>query len=307
MSRQKDNIEDIKNKLLNKNTGGTEKIKKAALFHDLSGYGRCALTVVIPVVSALRLQPVPVPTALFSTHTGGFEGYSYLDLTAQVAEFTEHYTNLGIAFDVVYTGFLGGEGQAGIIKDFIAEQRKSGAYIIVDPVMGDNGKIYSTYTKGMCVGVCGLAKNADVITPNITEAFILCGEEYIPPPYDEEGLKKLASSLREKEYATSVVTGIEYEDGKIGAMLVNHINNFYYEVNHFKAEKHNTSYPGSGDLFASVICGLVSAGADLKKSIRFAVEFVRKVTEYTEKCASPVREGLIFERFIPELIEFLNP
>lgn len=304
MSGQNDKIEELKNRLLHKNNTGSHRTKKVALFHDLSGYGRCALTVAVPVTAALRLQPVPVPTALLSTHTGGFEGYSYLDLTAQVAEFTEHYQNIGIRFDLIYTGFLGGEAQVGTITSFISVQRKLGAYIIVDPVMADDGKVYSTYSEEMCMAMCSLARNADLITPNITEAYILCGEEYTPPPYSEEYLKKLASRLMEKKYGSAIVTGIEFTDGKIGVMYVNKMNNFYFEVTYFKAEKHNINYPGSGDLFTSVICGLTGNGVDMKKSIQFAVDFTEKVVGYTEKIASPTRDGLIFEPFLRDLTTY---
>lgn len=304
ISGQNDKIEEIKNKLLQKNDTGSQRTKKVALFHDLSGFGRCALTVAVPVTAALRLQPVPIPTALLSTHTGGFENYSYLDLTRQVNEFTEHYTNLGVRFDFIYTGFLGGEAQFETIKNFVSGQRKLGAYIIVDPVMADDGKVYSTYTEKMCAAMRDLAKNADLITPNITEAYILCGDDYTAPPYNEEYLKKLALRLMEKRYGSAIVTGIEFTDGKIGAMYVNKMNNFYFEVTYFKSEKHNTNYPGSGDLFTSIICGLSGNGADLKKSIQFAVDFTQKVVGYTEKLASPVREGLIFEPFLRDLTAY---
>lgn len=305
ISEQNDKIDELKNKLISANNMDSRRTKKVALFHDLSGYGRCALTVAIPVAAALKLQPVPVPTALLSTHTGGFEGFSYLDLSSQVLEFIEHYTSLGLKFDYIYTGFLGGESQIGTISKFISEQRKQGAYIIVDPVMADDGKLYSTYSEAMCAGMCDLARNADLITPNITEAYILCGDEYAPPPYNDECLKKLASRLMEKRYGSAIVTGIEFDDGKFGVMYVNKMNNFYLGVNYFKAEKHNANYPGSGDFFTSIICGLTGGGMDMKKSIQFAVDFTEKVIAYTEKKALPAREGLIFEPFLRDLSAYI--
>ena len=139
-----------------------------AAIHDMSGFGRCSLTVAIPVLSAMGIQCCPLPTALLSTHTGGFENFTFLDMTDEMPKVAAHWKSLGLQFRAVYSGFLGSERQIGIVEDFIRDFRRADSVVVVDPVMGDHGAVYQTYTPAMCAGMARLAEQADVITPNLT-------------------------------------------------------------------------------------------------------------------------------------------
>ena len=158
---------------------------RVAAIHDLSGFGRCSLTVAIPVLSAMGVQCCPLPTAVLSTHTGGFEGYTFRDLTEEMAAAAAHWKALDLRFDAVYSGFLGSERQIGLVRQFLRDFRRPGTLAVVDPVMGDFGRVYETYTPAMCRRMADLTAEADVITPNLTEAALLLGVPYESLPRDE--------------------------------------------------------------------------------------------------------------------------
>ena len=146
---------------------------RVAAIHDMSGFGRCSQTVAIPILSAMGLQCCPLPTAFLSTHTGGFEGFTFLDMTDEMPRVARHWKSLDLEFQAIYSGFLGSERQIGMVADFIRDFRRLGTVVVVDPVMGDHGEVYQTYTPAMCEGTARLALQADVITPNLTEAALL--------------------------------------------------------------------------------------------------------------------------------------
>ena len=161
---------------------------RVAAIHDMSGFGRCSLTVAIPILSAMGVQCCPLPTAFLSTHTGGFEGFTFLDMTDEMSKVADHWASLGLTFQAVYSGFLGSERQIGVVEDFIRRFRGPDTVVVVDPVMGDYGRVYQTYTAAMCSGMARLAELADVITPNLTEAALLLGQPYETLPAGEAGL-----------------------------------------------------------------------------------------------------------------------
>ena len=160
-----------------------------AAIHDMSGFGRCSLTVAIPILSAMGVQCCPLPTAFLSTHTGGFEGFTFLDMTDEMPKAARHWKSLGLHFSAVYSGFLGSARQITIVADIIRDFRGDGV-VVVDPVMGDGGAVYRTYTPEMCAGMTHLAEQADVITPNLTEAALLLGIPYEKLPTGEAGCWK---------------------------------------------------------------------------------------------------------------------
>ena len=163
---------------------------RVAAIHDMSGFGRCSLTVAIPILSAMGVQCCPLPTAFLSTHTGGFEGFTFLDMTDEMSKVADHWASLGLTFQAVYSGFLGSERQIGVVEDFICRFRGPDTVVVVDPVMGDYGRVYQTYTAAMCSGMARLAELADVITPNLTEAALLLGQPYETLPAGEAGLRE---------------------------------------------------------------------------------------------------------------------
>ena len=167
---------------------------KVAAIHDISGFGRCSLTVALPILSVMGVQCAVLPTAYLSTHTA-FPDFTFLDLTEEMKKTMDHWQTLGLRFDAVYSGFLGCTEQIGVVEDFIRRFRKDNALAVVDPVMGDNGVRYVTYTDEMCEATCRLTEKADVITPNLTEAAFLLGEDYETLPRDKAGYEELCRAL----------------------------------------------------------------------------------------------------------------
>ena len=180
---------------------------RVAAIHDMSGFGRCSLTVAIPILSAMGVQCCPLPTAFLSTHTGGFEGFTFLDMTDEMPRIAAHWARLGLEFQAIYSGFLGSERQIGIVEDFIRRFRRPDTVVVVDPVMGDFGRIYQTYTAAMCGGMARLAALADVITPTLTEAALLLGQPYETLPAGEAGLRQITERLSLEGRRSVVLTG----------------------------------------------------------------------------------------------------
>ena len=265
---------------------------RVAAIHDLSGFGRCSLTVAIPILSAMGLQCCPLPTAFLSTHTGGFEGFTFLDMTAEIPAVTAHWKKLELQFQAVYSGFLGSERQIGMVADFIRAFRSPGTVVVVDPVMGDDGRAYQTYTPAMCGGMARLAELADVITPNLTEAAFLLGRDYSTLPGDEAGLRAIAEELSLDGRRSVVLTGAALSPGKTGAVCFNAASGKTAAV-----QTDFISHPlhGTGDVFASVLTGALVKGADLPEAARQAAEFVRACAERTVAQNLPLREGVDFE------------
>lgn len=290
-----------------------ENIKKAVLFHDMSCFGRCALSVIIPIISVLKIQPVIIPTALLSTHTGGFSDFTFLDLTGEIKKIIAHYDKLSLIPDCVYTGFVVSEQQIEIISDYIKNiKNQKNSFIFVDPVMGDDGKLYSLYTDGMKRKMIKLAMSADIITPNITEAFFLLGMDYQNPPYKKDFIDKMICNLFELcEYNNTeqgrssvkkiVITSVMLDTGEYGAAYGENIDK-KISLGYVFTRLYGKNYPGSGDIFSSVLCGRILNGSELRESVESAVKFTDKVIEYTINAGTPVREGLIFEKFLSELV-----
>jgi len=290
-------------------TNNINPVPSALTVHDLSCFGRCALTVVIPVLSAMGIQTIPIPTALLSTHTGGFEGFHFKDLTADMERVSEHLSQLGVRCDAVYTGFLGSEAQINTVSDIIDTfgKRADGTKtpILVDPVMGDDGRLYSTYTDGMMMGMRRLCMKADIITPNLTEACFLTDTPY-PDGADmsETEAKAFADSLCEKlsRFGADmiVITGLHYDGSKVGSygcQVSKGIENAFI----FGSDQIDRSYPGTGDLFASVLLGELLRGRDFTYSVERASSFTRDVIGYSSSFDSPIRNGVSFEPLLGEL------
>ena len=256
----------------------------------------------------MGVQTVPIPTAFLSTHTGGFEGFYFEDLTSAMDKIACHLLDVGVKADAVYTGFLGSEEQistvSGIIDRFgAADGEGNRALILVDPVMGDDGRLYSTYNNKMVEGVKKLCEKADVITPNITEACFLTGEPFKDTSYmTEDEVKKYADSLCEglKAFGAKriAITGLHYGGSMIGTYGFDNGKAFLYGREH--VEK---SYPGTGDLFASVLLGELLREKDFRSAIVSASDFTRRVIEYSSHFDTPTRNGVAFEPFLAELGE----
>lgn len=265
---------------------------RVAAIHDMSGFGRCSLTVAIPVLSAMGLQCCPLPTAFLSTHTGGFEGFSFLDMTDEMPKAAAHWKTLGLEFQCIYSGFLGSERQIQIVSDFIREFRKPDTIVVVDPVMGDHGKVYQTYTPAMCEGMVHLAEQADVIVPNLTEAALLMGVAYEDLPTGEAGCREIVECLSRGGQRSVVLTGASTAPDLTGAVCFDAKTG---RTKSIQIRRVPREFYGTGDVFASVLAGALVKGAALQEATRQAVEFVRACAERTAVQNLPIREGVDFE------------
>lgn len=270
-----------------------EKQKRVAAIHDLSGYGRCALTVILPVISAMGIQCVTVPTAILSTHTGGFTDLVLRDTTDFISPCCKHYKSLDVHFDAIYSGFLASEEQADCCLEFF--ESFPSAVKIVDPVMGDDGMPYQTYTKGLIERTKELIAHADIITPNLTEAAILLEEDY-PDFLTETQLRDWTERLCKKAKA-AVITGIPLEKGG----FVNASLDSDGEFRIYNWDRIPVSYPGTGDIFAAVLTGSILKGKTLSEAVEAAAEFCTLAIKATYKSGEPTRNGVEFERVLGHL------
>lgn len=264
---------------------------RVAAIHDMSGFGRCSLTVAIPILSAMGVQCCPVPTAFLSTHTGGFPGFTFLDMTDEIPKVAAHWKSLDVRFQAVYSGFLGSVRQIDIVEDFIREFRGGGT-VIVDPVMGDGGAVYQTYTREMCAGMAHLAEQADIITPNLTEAALLLGIPYQDLPAGEAGCRAIVEQLSMRGRRSVVLTGVSTAEDSTGAMYFDARTG---QVKAIQTRRVNRDFHGTGDVFSSVLTGALVRGSSLPEAAREAVEFVRACAERTAAAGLPMREGVDFE------------
>ena len=266
---------------------------RIAALHDLSGFGRCSLTIVMPTLSAMGVQCCPLPTAYLSTHTGGFTGNTFLDLTSQMAPVTAHWKGLGLAFDAVYTGFMGSSGQIALAAEFIRAFQGPGCLAVVDPVMGDHGRPYRTYTPEMCQAMAELAALADVIVPNRTEAALLLGVDYESLALDREAdCRRWAQALSLDGRRSVVLTGASVSPDTAGAVCFDRATG---RTEFACAPLAPGSFHGTGDLFASVLAGALVKGQPLAAAAQLAADFTSLCAKRTGEQDLPAREGLDFE------------
>lgn len=270
-----------------------QRPQRIAAIHDLSGFGRCSLTVILPVLSAMGVQVCPVPTAVFSTHTGGFGEVEFRDLTDYIVPALNHYQKLELDFECIYSGFLGSEAQIDHCLQFFAAYR--GALTVVDPVMGDHGKLYKTYNTTMQKRMIELAAVADLITPNLTEACILLGESYAFEPLTQSKAKSMLVRLSEKGPRFVVITGVAMAAGTMSNIGYDRDRGTFWCVD---CDYVPASYPGTGDIFASVLTGAFLGGDSLPIAMGRATRFVETAIKTTFTYGTDPREGVMLERVL---------
>jgi len=271
-------------------------VLKIAAVHDLSGYGRCSFSVILPTLSAMGHQVCPLPTASLSTHTGGYTGFVFRDLTCDMEGWWKHWQEEGFLFDAFYSGFLGNAEQIGVVERMIESLPKK-TLVFVDPVMGDDGVLYSTYTEEMRCEMKRLVKMADFITPNLTEAAFLLDREP-KGEYTEDEIVEMTLALSKITKGGVVVTGVETPSG-VGAAYIEREGK---SVSFYIHEKHEKSYPGTGDIFASVLLGRLLKGDTLKAAVETACDFIYRVVGYSKGFDYPTREGVLLEACLSELM-----
>lgn len=266
--------------------------KKMAVINDFSGFGRCSLTVSLPIISAMKIECCALPTAVFSNHTG-YSDYYFDDYTDKMQIYYSKWQKLGLRFDGIYTGFLGSVRQIQIVTDFIKHFSNKNTTVIIDTVMGDNGCTYATYNDELCQRMKDLVPLADIITPNITEACILSGTPYSENISDEHSLLEIAQKLHSIGCKNIIITGIN--DGK-------HISNFVYENSGkyclLKNDNAGQQRAGTGDVFASIIAADAVNGTDLITSVKKAADFVSRAIKLSDDMNIPSQEGVCFEEIL---------
>lgn len=271
-------------------------VPKVAAIHDLSGYGRCSLTVIIPVLSAMGVQVCPLPTAVLSTHTDGYKDFFFHDFTDSMQHIADHWQKENIEFDCLYSGFLGSARQIEIVSDFFDSFRTKGkTLVVVDPVMGDHGKLYKTYTGEMQSKMRLLVEKADIITPNLTEACFLLGDTYTGEPMDAARIEGYLKKLSDMGPESVVITSMYTDDGCFANVGYNRLQDTYWKVAYNCIP---VQYPGTGDTFTSVLTGSLLTGASLPAAIDKATGFVYSAIQTTYEHKTPPREGILLEKVL---------
>ncbi len=264
---------------------------------DISCVGKCSLTVALPIISAFGVETAVLPTAVLSNHTA-FKGFTFRDLTEDMTGIAKEWVNEKITFDAIYTGYLGSTKQIDIVKDIFTTFKRKNTKYIVDPAMADNGVMYKGFDLNFAKKMTELCSMADVIVPNLTETSFMLGEPFIKNGYSEEHIKNLLVKLTNLGAKTAIITGVSFDDGKLGAYGFDSVKQEYFCYNR---EHLPVSFHGTGDVFASALCGGISIGKDLVESTKIAVD-------YTVECIIKTMEnpehnwyGVEFERAIPYL------
>ena len=277
---------------------GEDTMKKVLTVQDISCLGKCSLTIALPVISALGVETVILPTAVLSTHTM-FKNFTCKDLSDQIAPITEHWKSEGVTFDAIYTGYLGTVEEIEMMKKLFADFRREGTVVFVDPVMADNGKLYPAFDTDYVKKNAELCACADVVVPNITEAAFMTGTEY-REEYDEGYIKELLSRVSALGARVSVITGVSLEKGKTGFMGYDRATG---EYGVYQNDRVDASYHGTGDLFASVAVGSLVRGKSLCEAFRIAADYTALTISETLKNPRKPWYGVDFESTIPKLIE----
>ncbi|MFA5658200.1 MAG: pyridoxamine kinase [Oscillospiraceae bacterium] len=272
--------------------------KKVAAIHDLSGVGRCSLTVIIPILSVMGIQTCPVPTAILSSHTGGFGDVVIRDLTDYIVPALGHYKSLKLDFDCIYSGFLASNGQVDHCLEFF--ESFPAALKVVDPVMGDHGKPYRTCTLKLCERMNELVRIADIITPNLTETAMLLNEDFSASPMTSQEVKSRLVRLSEKGPDTIVITGVILPDGTKCNAGYDKNHNSFWKV---KCDYVPVNYPGSGDIFTSVLVGGILSGDSLPIAMNRATSFTELAIKTTYSYCSEPRNGIMIESCLNWLAE----
>ena len=269
--------------------------KRIALINDITGFGRCSVTVELPLLSAMKIQVCPLPTAILSVHTG-FPDHYLDDYTDRMRPYMDSWEKNRLSFDGICTGFLGSAQQIEIVAEFIRRFKQPSTRVMVDPVMGDYGRLYSSYTQEMCDEMRQLLPYADLVTPNLTEA---CQLLDIPYPaggkVSDRDLEYMASALAACGPSQVIITGLNEGD---------HIRNFIYEAGRgtvLQVEKVGGDRSGAGDAFMAIVAGSLINGESLEQAAHKAADFISKCLAYAVELDLPWNYGLPFEEYLREL------
>lgn len=269
--------------------------KRVLTIQDISCFGQCSLTVALPILSACGMETVILPSAILSTHTAGFSGFTCRDLTDDMPSIAAHWEKENIRFDILYTGYLGSTRQMEDIKSIIRTLLRRGAPVIVDPAMADNGKLYPAFDEAYVKAMLSLCREADIILPNITEACFLTGMAY-RETYDRSYIDELLDRLTAHGIKTVILTGVSYAEGKTGVVVYENRQYAYYEHRRIAQGCH-----GTGDVYASAFVGALANGKSTFDAARIAADYTVACIEHTQGDAEH-RYGVKFEPLLGDLI-----
>lgn len=271
------------------------KQKKIAVINDISGFGRCSAAVSLPVISHMRVQACLLPTSIFSNHTG-FPSYYYEDFTNKMPRYMKEWKKLDLHFEGIASGFLGSAEQIEILREFIHQFRDERTQVIIDPVMGENGKAYPTYTEEMCDKMKHLVEYADILTPNVTEACMLTGMPFKEKDWQRKELLEMMARLRELGAKKIVVSGLDS-----GQFISNAVSEVPGECKLLRQKRVGKVRSGTGDIFSSIIAADCVNGVDFETSVRKAAAFVQECIRVTERFDIPETDGVCFEEVLHKL------
>jgi len=280
-----------------------QKQKRVAAVHDISCFGRCSLTVALPIISSAGIETAVIPTAVLSTHTGGFTGFTYRDLTDDIEPIVKHWMSLDLEFDSIYTGFLGSFQQIEIVERLFKALSTKNTLKVVDPVMADNGTLYKIFPADFPKGMKKLCSKADVIIPNITEAVLMLGEKYKDGPYTKEYIEGLLKKLGKIGARMIVLTGVSFHEERLGAACYDVKTK---EISYAFEKRIPGYYHGTGDVFGSALVAAMVNGKSLKEAMEIAVGFTVGSIQRTKDAGTDIRFGVNFEEGIPQLIKDLR-
>jgi len=277
-------------------------MKRVVTIQDISCFGKCSLTVALPLISAMGIECAIIPTAVLSTHTGGFEGFTFTDLTEDIPKIKEHWKKYDLGFDTIYTGYLGSVKQIDYVIDFIDTFKKENSLVLVDPAMADKGKLYAGFGPEFPQHMARLCAHADIIVPNITEACLMTGHEY-RESYDEAYVNELLKKLCALGAKKAVLTGIKYTNETQGAVCYDSESG--NTISYFGTQMPR-DFHGTGDTFASVFAGALTHGESMQRALEIAVKFTVECIRTTIPHASEHSYGTMFESCIPYLLKLLE-
>ncbi len=279
-----------------------EKQKRVAAIHDISGFGKCSLTVALPVISAAGIETSVVPTAILSTHTGGINGYTFRDLTEDIEPFYKHWHSLGLTFDAIYSGYLGSEQQIQQVVNIIDTFKTDQNFVLVDPAMADNGKMYALFDLNFAKSMRHLCEKADIIVPNITESIFMLGMEYKEGPYTKDYIESLLYKLGELGPRKIVLTGVYFDNKTLGAACLDTQTKI---IDYCFRDRIDGMYHGTGDVFASALTAALVKGKSLSSATEIAVDFTVDSIRRTAAGGTDHCYGVDFERGLKDLITAL--
>ena len=277
-------------------------MKRILTIQDISCFGKCSLTVALPLLSAMGIETVILPTAMLSTHTL-FKGFTCKDLSDQLIPITSHWKQEGITFDAIYTGYLGTEEEIDTVIGIIDAFRNDRTLVFIDPAMGDNGKLYPAFDEHYAKKNADLCAVADIADPNITEAAFMTGLPY-REHYTEDYVRELLLALAALGTKTPILTGVSLSEGKTGAMGYDAEKKEFFN---YQNDRIPAAYHGTGDIFSSVLAGAFVLGIDRTDALKIAADYTALTIAETLKNPGNPWYGVDFEETIPALVSSLSP